>query len=105
MIDTETVTGSGVKLTCSKDDLVQGLALVARGVSTRMSVQILAGILLDATEGQLALAATDMELSLRTTLDADVEGAGGAVLPGRLLVDLVKLLPASELTLEHRPEE
>src|SRR5262245_1997042 len=105
MITTETVTGSGMKLTCSRDDLVQGLALVSRGVSTRLSVQILAGILLSASDGRLSLAATDMELSLRTTLGAEVEGEGAAVVPGRLLVDLVRLLPESEVTLEHRPEE
>src|SRR5262245_20389129 len=105
MLSTETVTGSGMKLTCSRDDLVRGLALVSRGVSTRMSVQILAGILLTAETGRLALAATDMELSLRTSIDADVEGTGGAVVPGRLLVDLARLLPESEVTIEHRPEE
>src|SRR5580765_2327865 len=105
MISTDTVTGSGMKLTCSRDDLVAGLAIVSRGVSTRMSVQILAGILLTAGDGRLSLAATDMELSLRTSVDAEVEGAGAAVVPGRLLVDLARLLPESRVTIEHRPEE
>jgi DNA polymerase-3 subunit beta len=46
-----------------------------------------------------------MELSLRASLEADVDGDGAAVVPGRLLVDLVRQLPAGEVTLEHRPEE
>ena len=48
MISTDTVVGSGMRLSCSKDELVAKLAIVARGVSTRTAVQILAGILLRA---------------------------------------------------------
>ena len=105
MISTDTVVGSGMKLSCSKDELVAKLAIVARGVSTRTAVQILAGILLRAEDGRLDLAATDMELSLRTSLEAQVEGDGAAVVPGRLLVDIARLLPEGEVSVEHRAEE
>src|SRR5687768_16288681 len=105
MIETETVVGSGMKVTVPRDELAQRLGLVARAVSTRTAVQVLLGVMLKAEADQLHLAATDMELSLRSTLDADVDGYGAAVVPGRLLVDLVRQLPAGEVTLEHRPEE
>src|ERR687886_1341959 len=107
MIESNTMvgTGTGMKVTCERDELVAKLGIVARAVSTRTSVQILAGILLRAEAGELHLAATDMELSLRSSLDAEVDGEGAAVVPGRLLVDLVRLLPAEEVTLEHRAEE
>jgi DNA polymerase-3 subunit beta len=101
----ETVVGSGMKLTCSRDELVQALGVVSRGVSSRGAVQILAGILLQAEDGSLQLAATDMELSLRTTLEAQVEGEGGTVVPGRLLVDLARLLPDAQVAFEHKVEE
>src|SRR5207248_4017831 len=74
-------------------------AVVARGVSTRTAVQILAGIRLEAEGSTLALAATDMELSLRTSLEAQVEGAGVVVVPGRLLAELARLLPEGEVEL------
>ena len=51
------------------------------------------------------LAATDMELSLRSSLEAQIEGDGAVVVPGRLLVDLVRLLPDNEVTIEHRGDE
>src|SRR5688572_607133 len=105
MIEIETVVGSGMKVTVPRDELAQRLGLVARAVSTRTAVQVLLGVMLRAEDGQLHLAATDMELSLRSALDADVDGDGAAVVPGRLLVDLVRQLPAGEVTLEHRPEE
>src|SRR6266581_6727219 len=105
MIETNTMVGAGIKVVCQRDELSQKLGIVARAVSTRASVQILSGVLLRAEAGQLHLAATDMELSLRASLDAQVEGDGAVVVPGRLLVDLVRLLPESEVTLEHRLEE
>lgn len=110
MIETDIVVGAGLRITCSKDELVQGLGVVARAVSARTSVQILSGILLEAPAessggGELRLAATDMELSLRATVAAQVEGDGAIVLPGKTLADIARLLPADEVAIEHRPTE
>ena len=106
MLDAETVVSSGtMKITCSREELTQKLAIVSRGVSTRTTVQILGGILLNAEGGQLTLAATDMELSLRASLEAQVEGEGAVVVPGRLLVELARLLPEADVMIEQRADE
>jgi DNA polymerase III subunit beta len=101
----DTVVATRMKVTCPREELAQKLGVVGRAVSSRTSVNILTGIMLRAEEGRLSLAATDMEISLRVTLDAQVEEEGSVVIPGRLLVDIVRLLPAGEVTLEHRAEE
>src|SRR6266511_5040613 len=105
MIESNTMVGTGIKVVCQQSELAQKLGVVARAVSTRASVQILAGVLLRVEGGRLHLAATDMELSLRSSLEAQVEGEGAVVVPGRLLVDLVRLLPADDVTFEHRADE
>jgi DNA polymerase III subunit beta len=106
MIETEAVIAQGtLHATCSRDSLLQALSIVSRGVSTRTTVQILAGILLEARDGRLQLAATDMELSLRSSLEAKIESEGSVVVPGRLLLDIARLLPEPEVSLEHRLEE
>src|SRR6266480_223307 len=105
MNQVETMVGSGLRLTCSREELVGKLAVVSRAVSMRPTVQILSGIWLQASDGTLELAATDMELSLRSSLNAEIAEPGTVVLPGRLLVDIVKLLPASEVEIAHSPEE
>src|SRR5438132_281446 len=105
MIETNTMVGTGMNVVCQREELSQKLGIVARAVSTRASVQILSGVLLRAEGGRLHLAATDMELSLRSSLEAQVGGDGSVVVPGRLLVDLVRLLPESEVTIEHRIDE
>jgi DNA polymerase III subunit beta len=105
MASIDTVVGTTMKVTCGRDELADKLQLAGRGVSTRTNVQILAGIMLRAAAGQLHLSATDMEISLRVSLDAQVEDEGAIVVPGRLLVDIVRLLPAGEVTIAHRAEE
>jgi DNA polymerase III subunit beta len=105
MTSIDTVVGTSMKLTCTKDELAEKLQVAGRGVSTRTTVQILAGILLRADGGRLLLSATDMEISLRVSLEAHVEDEGSVVVPGRLLVDIVRLLPAGEVTISHRAEE
>jgi DNA polymerase-3 subunit beta len=105
MIETEVMVGQALKLTCARDELVAKLAVVSRAVSTRTAVQILAGILLRAENGELHLAATDMELSLRTSLEANVDEEGAVVVQGRTLVDIARLLPADEVQIAYRPEE
>src|SRR5919204_1149370 len=105
MIETNTMVGTGMKVVCQRDELAQRLGVVARAVSTRASVQILSGVLLRAEGGRLHLAATDMELSLRSSMDAQIDAEGAVVVPGRLLVDLVRLLPEHEVTIEQRVEE
>src|SRR4051794_16578530 len=104
MTSTDVMVGSDLRLTCSRDELVQKLSVVARGVSTRSAVQILSGILLRAEATELQLAATDMELSLRAAMPAEVQGEGAVVVPGRLLVDISRALPADDVRLTQDAE-
>src|SRR5438128_12342054 len=105
MIESETAVGADLRITCSQAELVQGLTTVSRALSTQTAIQILSGILLEASGSELRLAATDMELSVRAVAPAQVQGEGSIVLPGRTLVDIARLLPADEVTLEHRASE
>jgi DNA polymerase III subunit beta len=105
MIDSETVVGTGLRITVSREELAAKLGVVSRAVSTRATVLVLGGIQLQAAEGRLELSATDMELSLRATVDARVADEGTVVVPGRLLLDIARSLPENEVVIEHRPEE
>jgi len=104
MTEIETAVGTTMRITCSKAELARALSLVGRAVSTRATVQVLGGVLVRAGDGQVELAATDMELSLRLSVDCQVEGEGVVVAPGRLLIELARLLPESEVVLEHNPD-
>lgn len=105
MASIDTVAATTMRVVCGKNELAEKLQVVGRGVSTRTTVQILAGIMLRAAGGRLHLSATDMEISVRDSLEAQVTEEGAVVVPGRLLVDIVRLLPGGEVTLEHRADE
>jgi DNA polymerase III subunit beta len=105
MIEAEAVTGTSLKTTVARDELIRQLAIVSRAASTRTTVQVLAGILVRAESGSLQLSATDMEISLRTSLEAEVETEGAVVVPGRLLVDIARSLPGDDVAIEHRSGE
>jgi len=105
MIETDIVVGAGLRINCAQDELAQALGVVSRALSTRTSVQILSGVLLEARGTELRLAATDMELSLRASISAEIEGDGAIVLPGKTFVDIARLLPGNDVTIEHRPAE
>jgi len=105
MIDSETMVVDALKVAVQRDALVEKLNVVARALSTRTAVLVLGGIHLRAANGELSLAATDMELSLRSTVEAEVGGEGEVVVPGRLLLDIARALPDSDVSLEYLPEE
>ncbi|TMK70421.1 MAG: DNA polymerase III subunit beta [Actinobacteria bacterium] len=94
-----------MKLTLPREKLLSALQITSRAVSTRATLPSLGGIHLEARDGGLTLRATDMELGLSMTLDdVQLETPGTVLLPGRLLGDVVRSLPAGDVTLALRPE-
>lgn len=100
-MDTDLATAADLSVSISRDDLSAAAAVVARGLSSRSAVQVLTGILIEVEDGRLTLAATDMEVSLRATVAGDVTGQGKVVVPGRLLADLIRLLPDDRVSLAY----
>src|SRR5919106_6155693 len=94
-----------MKVSTSRTALFTELQTVTRAASTRSAVQALSGVQLQAKGGTIELRATDMEIGLRVPLEGEIAREGAAVLPARLLVDVVRALPADELTLELRAAE
>src|SRR5450759_2618713 len=89
-----------MKLTCDHSALVDKLAILARGVSTRSALPVLSGILFQASEGRLDLFSTDMELSIKASLATAIEREGEIVVPARLFTDVVRNLPGGEVVIE-----
>jgi DNA polymerase-3 subunit beta len=95
-----------MKLTLPTSELLSELQTVTRVASTRSAVQALSGVLIAAeSEGGSELRASDMEVGLRVPLRAQVTRPGSAVLPARLLLDVVRSLAGAEVSLELRGAE
>jgi len=94
-----------VKISADRDDLLAQLQTVSRVASTRSAIQALSGVQLVTSQGGCELRATDMDVGLRVPLRGEVVREGVVVLPARLVLDVVRSLPPSPVSLELRPAE
>jgi DNA polymerase-3 subunit beta len=94
-----------LKLTTKREELVSKLSTVSRAVSTRAATQALSGVLLEANEGSVTLSATDLDLGLRTAVEATIESSGSVLLPGRLLAEVTRSLADDTVEIETREAE
>jgi DNA polymerase-3 subunit beta len=94
-----------VKISLERDVLLGQLQTVGRVASTRSAIQALSGVQLLAGQAGCELRATDMDVGLRVPLEAEVAREGGVVLPARLLLDVVRSLPAEGVSVELRSAE
>ncbi|WP_409227361.1 DNA polymerase III subunit beta [Gudongella sp. SC589] len=82
-----------MKFKVEQKDLARHITIAQRGISTRSTLQILDGILIQANDNGLKLTATDLEISIETFIEAYVEEKGKIVLNSRIFGDIVKKLP------------
>ena len=94
-----------MKITLERDTLLAQLQTVTRVASTRSAIQALSGVQIVAGDSGSELRATDMDVSLRVPLEAETVREGVVVLPARLILDVVRSLPAAEVSLELRSAE
>jgi DNA polymerase-3 subunit beta len=73
---------------------------VQRGVSTRPGIPALTGVLLVAGTDTLTLTTTDLEVSAKLTIPVQAQEEGVALIPARLLADMVKSLPQAPVQLD-----
>src|SRR6266851_3968758 len=76
-----------------RDALADALAWVARALPSRPVVPVLSGLRLEAGDG-LTLSCFDYEVSATAHLDAEVKEPGTVLVPGRLLAEITRSLPA-----------
>src|SRR6202022_816279 len=94
-----------MKISLERDVLLGQLQTVSRVASTRSAIQALSGVQLAAAATGCELRATDMDVGLRVPVEAEVTREGVVVLPARLLLDVVRSLPANQVSLELRSAE
>jgi DNA polymerase-3 subunit beta len=94
-----------LKLSVSRETFLTQLAVAARGASTRSAIQTLAGVLIRLEDGSAEMQATDADLGIRASFEAEIDSEGSVVVPGRLLLDVARSLPDSKLSLEYRPSQ
>jgi DNA polymerase-3 subunit beta len=82
-----------MKIRVDRDVLAEALAWVARALPTRPVVPVLSGLRLEAGTG-LTLSCFDYEVSATAQIEAEVGEPGTVIVPGRLLAEITRSLPA-----------
>jgi DNA polymerase-3 subunit beta len=88
-----------MKVICSKENLLEGINIVQKAVSSKSTLQILEGILLEANES-FKLTGNDLEIAIECFVEADIQREGSIVINSKVLGDIVRRLPDAETLIE-----
>lgn len=90
-----------MKFLAKKEDIFNGIRLVANVAAMKSLQPVLANILIETVDDNaVKLTATDFDLTISTTVDAKIENAGKITLPAKKLNDIVSRLSDKLITFE-----
>jgi DNA polymerase-3 subunit beta len=93
-----------MEITVRKSDLVGELQLVQGIVERKASIPVLGNVLVEAADGVLRIAATDLDVSLRCGCPAQVVRPGASTLGAKKLYEIARSLPESDVHIKLLPD-
>lgn len=85
---------------CPQKTLVHSISIVQKSVSSKTTLPILKGILIEAYGDQLKLIGTDLELSIENIIEATIIKEGAAVIESRLFSEIIRKLPDGNVEIQ-----
>lgn len=89
-----------MNLTISKDQIISGLQAVQNVVSSRTTLPILSNVLLRAEGDRLEFTATDLDVTVSSSVEAKVNKPGATTVPVKKLFGIVRELPSGDIEIE-----
>ncbi len=86
-----------MKFSVSKNKIFSVVQNVLNAVPTRTTLPVLSNMLLEVTDSKLKLAATDLDISIITTIPISASGKGSVTIPARTFAEILRELPESEI--------
>ncbi|MDJ1114063.1 DNA polymerase III subunit beta [Microbacterium dauci] len=90
-----------MKFHVNRDVFSEAVSFVVKLLPQRNPQPILAGVLIEASDAGLSLAAFDYEASARTLIEATVDAPGTILVHGRLLSEIASRLPNAPIQIEQ----
>lgn len=88
-----------MRIVCSKESLIEGINIVQKAVSSKTTLPILEGILLEAKE-EFKMTGNDLEIGIECFVEADIQEKGSIVLNSKMFGDIIRRLPDSEILIQ-----
>jgi DNA polymerase-3 subunit beta len=98
-VEQEKAAGT-MEISVSRQDLLRELTASQSVVERKTTIPILSNFLIEAEDDRLAITATDLDQSMRTSCAAKVKKPGSCTIPARKLYDYVKLLPEGDVSIK-----
>lgn len=93
-----------MKFTIKQSALNKALAAVGGALERKGTIPVLSNVLIESIgEGAVNVTATDLDITIRRTAEADIEQPGAVCIDARKLTDIVRNLPDIELRFESEP--
>ena len=89
-----------MKITCIKDNLVNGVSIVSKAVPGKTTMPVLECILIEASNGVIKFIANDMEMGIETIVEGEIEENGIIALNAKFFGDIVRRLPDGFVTIK-----
>jgi DNA polymerase-3 subunit beta len=89
-----------VRIRAERDELADVFSRANRAVGVRPAQPILQGVLCETVGSTLRVTGTDLEMTIRTTAEVDVQQDGSVIVPGRLATEAIRKLPSGAVTVE-----
>ncbi len=90
-----------MKISCTQSQLIKALNTVSKAISSKTTIPILKGFLLNAKDGTLTISASDIDISIEKKIEVNVEEEGTLVLSAKLFADIIRKLPNEEVFIEE----
>jgi len=94
-----------MRFTINRDHFTSGLQQVLNVVGTRATMPILGNALIEASEGSISLTTTNLDMSIRCRIKAEVSETGSITLPVRKLAAIISDLPSLEVQVEATAQQ
>ncbi|MBL4800954.1 MAG: DNA polymerase III subunit beta [Emcibacter sp.] len=82
-----------MKLNIERSALLKSLGHIQSVVEKRNTIPILSNVMLECEDGRLRMAATDLDLAITESVEAEVISSGAITAPAHTLYDIVRKLP------------
>lgn len=82
-----------MKFTCQKNILQEAISIVQKAVTGKSTMPILQGILINAKNDTLTLTGSDIDLSIETKINVNIEENGSIVVDAKLFGEIIRKLP------------
>ncbi len=94
-----------MKFAIVRSKLLEALQSVQNVVSVKSTLQILSNALIKSEGNKLHLTTTDLDITVKCTIEAESDETGGTTLPIRRLAGIVRELPEGKITVNISDED